>query len=79
MQVRPSVEEEVDDRWRGADEQRGESRHQHGPPAHQRLLEVLGVHAQSPGGGADEQAGQRGDEGPGAEAIGQVLQRPSTR
>ena len=79
MQVGAGVEEEVDDRRRGTDQERRQPRDQHGPPPDHRLLEVLGVDAQGPGGGADEQAGQRGDEGPGPEAVGQVLQGPPAR
>jgi hypothetical protein len=68
------VEEEVHDVGRRTDEQGGQARDQNGSPADHRLLEVLGVHAQGPGGGADHQADQGGDQGPGPEAVDQRLQ-----
>src|SRR6516225_5788220 len=56
VQSRAGVEEEVDDRRRRAYQERGQARHEDGPASDERLLEVLRVDPERPGGGADQQA-----------------------
>ena len=58
------VEEEVDDRRSGADQQRGQPRDEHGPPADEGLLVVLAVGAERPRRRADHQSDQRQGQGP---------------
>ena len=79
MQVGAGVEEEIDDRRRGADQECRQARDEHGPASDHGLLEVLGVDAQRPGGGADQQPRQRGDQRPGPQPVREFLQRPPPR
>ena len=64
VHARPAVKKKLTMAGSGADQQRGQTRDEHGPPTDEGLLVVLAVGAEGPRRRADDQPDQRQGQGP---------------